>query len=358
MIEYKVNINYREIKPLDNQGYNSRVFLIHDIQLDKEFVLKKILKDSIDPEAFFREARLVEKCQHKHILPIRYAGEDSDGNNIDIVMPLYKNGSLKNKITNGNSLTIKESLRYFIHIILGLHFVHSQRMVHFDLKPDNIMISDADEAVLADFGLAQEVDNNGIAQFDKIYGLHYTPEAILTGDRIGVQLGTLMSDIYQLGLTMYRVVNGFSSLEKQVSNLGGITTNYILESKFPDRKSYGLHVPSKVKTIINKCLSLNPLDKYKSALDILNDLSSIPNSNHLLWKQSINNDNYKQWIWQNDKFKVVLNAKIEDGSRYFVDVKKKNLISNNEQTLRKFCYTGAIKSEFIKAIKSAIKEYS
>ena len=357
-MEYKVNINYQVIKPLDNQGHNSRVFLIHDIQLDKEFVLKKISKESINPEAFFREARLVEKCQHKHILPIRYAGKDSDDNNIDIVMPLYKNGSLKNKITNGNSLTIKESIRYFIHVILGLHFVHSKKMVHFDLKPDNIMISDADEAVLADFGLAQEVDSDGVAPFDKIYGLHYTPEAVITRINIGTGLGTILSDIYQLGLTMYRVVNGFSSLEIQNNNLGGITTNHILESRFPNRNSYELHVPLKVKTIINKCLSLNTQDKYELALDILNDLSSIPDSKQLLWKQTINSDSHKQWVWQNEKFKVVLDAKIEDGNNYSVDVKKKNLISNKEQTLRQFCYIGTTKSEFKKAIKSAIKEYS
>ncbi|WP_071146727.1 serine/threonine-protein kinase [Bacteroides ihuae] len=271
----KVRLDFDEIEEIGQEGKNSKVFLAHDNQLDGNIVIKEIQKkDGVPYEEYFKEARLLYANNHNNIVKVNYACEDDD--NIYIAMPYYKNGSLKKKISESNYLTIREVIRYSIHFLSGLNHIHSKGLIHFDIKPDNILISDSNEAMLSDFGLSLYTDTYGFCSAEAFYTPHVTPEQLR-----GLHQ-TIKNDIYQAGLTMYRMVNGNNFLYAQIPTTGtppafdnDLFKENIIRGKFPDRKLYLPHVPKKLKKIIKRCIEPNPNDRYDNTLQIINDLSSI-----------------------------------------------------------------------------------
>jgi len=178
----------------------------------------------------------------------------------------------------------------------GLHNVHSKGLIHFDIKPDNVLISDRNEALLADFGLTKVMDKEGIANQPLLYNKQLPPEFF------GNQEYAFDNrfDIYQVGLTMYRMCVGDDCFNKQFS----IYTTYedfgrdVIAGNFPNRSSYPLHIPKKLQNTINKCLKPNPGDRFGAAIEIVNAFADIdgsilhwefkPNENNLLWEQNLN----------------------------------------------------------------------
>lgn len=271
----KVRLDFDEIKEIGQEGRNSKVFLAHDNQLDGEIVIKEIKKNSsTTPDEYFKEARLLYAHNHNNIVKVNYACEDDD--NIYVAMPFYKNGSLKKRISDSNYLTVREVIRYSIQFLSGLNHIHSKGLIHFDIKPDNVLISDSNEAMLSDFGLALYTDTYGFCKAQAFYTPHVTPEQLL-----GLQQ-TIKNDIYQAGLTIYRMLNGNDFLYRQIPTIGtppvldnNTFKENIIKGKFPDRKLYLPHVPKKIKKIIKKCIEPNPNDRYDNTLQIINDLASI-----------------------------------------------------------------------------------
>lgn len=315
-----ITLDFKHIKEIGQEGRNSRVFLSHDNQLDGDIVTKHIIKHPEgNPEVYFREARILYANDHNNIVRVNYAGQNDE--EIVIAMPYYKNGSLKSRISEGHYLTIREIVRYAIQFLMGLNHIHAKGLVHFDIKPDNILISDANEAMLSDFGLAKYIEMDGFVYADKCYTPHITPEQLLKKSQ------TRLNDIYQVGITLYRMVNGNDSFYNQIPLKEHICQK-ILSGEFPNRKIYLPHVPRKLRLIINKCMEVNPINRYDNVLQIINELSKI--SQNLDWRYS--KGEYDCWELQreNDSIKVYL--LINKDEKFDIEVVKlKNVKETKEK---------------------------
>lgn len=268
MSEFNVNLDFETIKEIGQEGRNSKVYLSYDKQLDGHIVTKHIVKDpNATPDIYFKEARLLYANDHNNIVKVNYACQNED--TVIIAMPYYKNGSLKKRISNNNFLTIREVIRYAIQFLSGLNHIHAKGLIHFDIKPDNILISDSNEAMLSDFGLAKYVDPSGFTRNNLAYTPHISPEQLLN---IGQ---TTKNDIYQVGITLYRMVNGNELFYQQIPASPQELAESIVNGTFPDRSRYLSHVPKKIRKIINKCILPNPADRYDNVLQIINELSLI-----------------------------------------------------------------------------------
>lgn len=279
MADCDIKITFDKIKEIGQEGKNSKVYLVHDHQLDGDLVIKEISKANFKtPDEYFKEARIMFAQKHENVVEVHYAGMDAD--NIYIAMPFYANGSMKHLISNNHFLTIHQVLRYATQFLTGLNHIHSRGLLHLDIKPDNIMLSNSDVALLSDFGLAKYTDVYGLADQTFAYSMHRAPEQMLTRLR-----QSRLTDIYQVGVTLYRMVNGNEFFYGQTK---GITTPadfqaMVIKGKFPFRDSYQEHVPQKLRRIINKCMTPNPTKRYDNALELLNDLASVTeNLNYLL----------------------------------------------------------------------------
>ncbi|MHA6529139.1 serine/threonine-protein kinase [Paenibacillus sp. BAC0078] len=275
-------IKFERLHDIGNQeGQNSKVYLAQDLQLDAQLVVKEVpIVAGRVLDEYFEEARILYASSHPHIMELQYASQDTQ--NVYLTMPYLKNGSL-NSLMEERYLTVKEIIKYGLDFLSGVHYIHTKGLIHFDIKPTNVLINDNNSAILTDFGLTKFTDASGIAEPDNMYIPHAPPEEAFRDKH------TNHFDIYQCGLTLYRMCNGNEHFDEQLSSY---MTRHDFEQavqlgNFPNRKSYLPHIPLALRNIINKALSVDISDRYNTILDMMNDLSRI--------------DKCLAWVYNRDK---------------------------------------------------------
>lgn len=282
---YTAELNFETIREIGQEGKNSQVFLAHDKQLDGQIVVKKIAKAKLANAAeYYREAKILYASSHPYVVRVNYGCADADY--IYIAMPFYSNGSLK-QLIDRRYLSVREVMRYSIQFLSGLNNIHSKGLLHFDIKPDNILLSDSNEALLSDFGLSKAMDNFGFANPDGIYNRQVPPETFLSTQK------TLHFDIYLAGLTIYRLLNGNDHYYRQLTFTNPQEyQNAITGGNFPNRNSYLPHIPLKLQRIINKALSVNLADRHQSVLELINELGAVDENLDWIYSKTPNTESW------------------------------------------------------------------
>ncbi len=340
MIPYqKAQVSFKKIEEIGQEGQNSKVYRVHDEYLDAEMVIKEVAKTpEFSAEDYFTEARTLYKSIHPNVVQVSYACEDDE--KIYVASPFYKNGSLK-KYMAKRFLTVKEIIRYSTHILNGLHNVHSKGLIHFDIKPDNILISDRNEALLADFGLTKVMNTDGIANQTKLYQKQFPPEVF--GNRDCVFDNRF--DIYQVGLLMYRMCVGDISFDDQFSTYTsweGFGQD-VISGKFPDRAAYPLHIPKKLQKTINRCLKPKPSDRFGAAIEVVNSFADIDGS-ILHWEYKIS-EGAKSWEKSIDGSLKSISVCNRGTSKAY----KKN--GNSPRRIREYCKENITNEEIIRFLE-------
>jgi eukaryotic-like serine/threonine-protein kinase len=159
---HKAELTFDIIKEIGQHGQNSRTFVTRDHQLDAENVTKQIRKASLNSAAeFFAESQALYATAHPYVVQVHYACFDND--HIYVAMPYYRNGSVKDLIT-GRHMTVREVIGLGSQVLAGLHNIHSKNLVHFDVRPDNILLSPRLEALVSDFG-RRSASTNAVGAF-------------------------------------------------------------------------------------------------------------------------------------------------------------------------------------------------
>lgn len=262
---------------IGSEGKNSKVFKAKDLQLNADIVVKKVAKASFSNiDEYFVEASLLYLSAHPNVVPIHYACHDID--HVYLAMPLYRRGSLKSRMAI-RPLTVREIVVISTQVLSGIHNIHSKGLIHFDVKPDNILLSERGEAMLSDFGLAKQTSYSGIAGQDRIYGKMVPPEAFQSQDF------TRQFDIYQMGLTMHRMCVGdahfYDEHGKFVTN-GQVDRHAfkiaVRNGQFPNRNQYPEHIPQKLVNTIRTCLQTDLGQRFVSAIEVVNSIADIEES--------------------------------------------------------------------------------
>jgi eukaryotic-like serine/threonine-protein kinase len=288
----RAEVSFEQRQEIGHEGNNSQVHVAYDPGFDAELVIKTVPKARLDVDAYFSESRLLYKSSHPNVVPLFYAAEDADS--IYLAMPFFPRGSL-NSALSATFLTMREVIRYATYFLSGLHNVHSKNLVHFDVKPDNILLTDRDEALLSDFGLAKKTDHGGFAEQDRMYIKGLPPEYLQHTHC------DLRADIYQSGLTLYRLVNGNKRFYEQFDAYGR-DANFdrlefrhdVINEQFPDRGSYLEHVPNRFRKVIATCLKSTPAERYKSATEIVSALAEIGGAD-LDWRYQEDGNGGRKW---------------------------------------------------------------
>ncbi len=179
-------------------------------------------------------------------------------------MPFYGRGSLADLLAI-QPLDLSTALRVGNGILSGLAHIHITRYLHLDLKPSNILLSNAQRPLIADFGQARRINQDGTVSAPPMYCNALPPEVIQTGKAV------VQSDVYQIGLLLYRCVNGEAHFDAQLQNhpdpvqLG----KAICKGKFPDRNDFLPHVPHNMRRVIRKAIAVDPLKRFPSAAAFL-----------------------------------------------------------------------------------------
>ncbi|WP_119789370.1 serine/threonine-protein kinase [Flavobacterium anhuiense] len=259
---------YELIQKLGSGNFSS-VWLAKDNSIDSNTALK-ILNPSFQTVVqLLEEARIGNKLNHPNLLKIQYADIVSyNGGQLTLIAQEYHpNGSIIGLLNSGNFLELPTAIRLFTDILRGLEHLHAQGFFHNDIKPSNILIGSKGEGILADYGITGASNSTGTAIPKDAYIIHRAPET-LVGNYINIQ-----TDIYQTGLTFYRLVNGIGNIKNDFSKYGETKFEELKsKGKIPDTKNYEAFVPQKIRKIINKAVNINPLKRFSSALEMRREL--------------------------------------------------------------------------------------
>lgn len=241
-------------------GHFGEVWRAVDNGLGCEIALKCIPPDKIiNSSNLHQEAQALKASEHANIVRVTETGTLDDGR-VYVSMEYLPNGSVEDE-ASGAFLGLPRTKQLMVDVLRGLAHAHRQGIVHRDIKPANIMIGNSGEGKLSDFGLAvpdiASVDASQFKQYQ--YRLHLAPEVRKMTDY------TPISDIYACGVTLYRLVNGDTYLPS--IDLAEATRR-ALRGEFPPRDHYRFFIPTSLRRLINRALSVDPDARYQSADDM------------------------------------------------------------------------------------------
>jgi serine/threonine protein kinase len=153
-----VRLGPYEVVGLLGAGRMGEVYRARDTRLDRIVALKTVragVGEHVDTARFADEIRIAAALTHPHIVPVFDAG-DADGL-LFYVMPFIAGESLRQRLRREGTIAVDAALVLAREIAGAIHFAHSRAVVHRDLKPDNILLSEG-HALVADFGLALALD--------------------------------------------------------------------------------------------------------------------------------------------------------------------------------------------------------
>ena len=253
-------------------GATSRVYLARDPFADREVAIKVFLFDShADPhsermlhKAFVAEASLAGKLNHPHIVDILDAVVEPDHSYL--VMEYVPGKTLEAHADVSTLLPLNKVVEIIFKCIRALEYAFQHGVIHRDIKPGNILLSQYGETKVGDFG----------ASFQQRLG-HETTQitgvgspAYMSPEQVRMETLTHQTDIYSLGVTMYRLLTG--RLPYQATTQAALT--YAILNVVPPRPAIlRPDLPPLLDQIVIKAINKDPKERYKSWLDFGKDLS-------------------------------------------------------------------------------------
>lgn len=210
---------------------------------------------------FKKEAENLSKLNHPNIVKVMESFETN--NTIYYVMEYFSGGSLEQKLGN-EGIPIKEAIDYTNQIGNAIAYMHEHKMLHLDLKPGNVVLDDKGNAVLIDFGLSKQYDENGQPESSTTVGGGTPGYAPLeqANYRDGKDFPVTM-DIYALGATMFKMLTGTRAPEASAILSDGFPT-YMLSSVC-DSKG--------MVACIERAMSPKKKDRYQTVKELLGDVA-------------------------------------------------------------------------------------
>ncbi len=238
-------------------GGMSTVYLARDETLERLVAVKLLHREISDQpdqlERFRREARSVAQVSHPNVVAVIDAGEDSGYPYI--VFEYVSGETLKQRIDRLGRLPLDESAAYAIEIGRGLSAAHARRLVHRDVKPQNVLIDPEGRAKVTDFGIARSLESDGLTKTGRVLGTtdYVSPEQAM-GQDVDAR-----SDIYSLGIVLYEMLTGKPPFE--ADSLVGVAMKHVNEP-MPDLQERRPDASSALAAVIERATLKDPKKRY------------------------------------------------------------------------------------------------
>jgi len=265
-------------KLVDERGSGSfgAVYIARDLLTNYVYAAKVMHLDQTEDaellERFKREAYILQNLKDPHVVRLVDYGKD---NEIYFIMMHHVDGqNLKWYIQNYGPMEVPRALNYAIQVAQGLDAAFKQGIVHRDVKPMNILISNKGLVKIADFGLSRSMDTPTITTSDKIMGTAYysAPEQVQHGHSADIR-----SDLYSLAVVLFECLAG------QPPYTGGSIVDIVfkhINDPIPSIRRLRPDVPASMVTFFERALAKAPEMRYQTPREFIQTLEEIQRSIH------------------------------------------------------------------------------
>lgn len=263
-----VSERYKLLKYIGGGGMSS-VYLAQDIILDQKVAIKIINIPHVDVERavqrFQREVQNATTLSHPNI--VKVLDVDEDERHYYLVMEYVEGPTLHEYIQQHGPLSPEEAVFFTKQILRGIEHAHSYRIVHRDIKPQNILMTDNKELKISDFGIARALSETAMTQTNHIMGsVHYLSPEQAKGIRTDES-----SDIYSIGIVLFEMLTGHPPFEGE--SAVGIAIKHIQEM-IPSVREEISGIPQSLENVVNKATMKDKLRRYRTTQEMYEDLTT------------------------------------------------------------------------------------
>ena len=257
-------INYGDL--IDNRynvlsllgfGGMAIVFECRDVYTNKIVAVKimkeELLKEAGMLEAFKKEVKATVQMSHPNIMEIYSEGVFQT--RPYLVLEYLKGETLLDKIEYYTKFSVKEACEIMLQLLDAISYTHNHKIIHRDIKPQNVFYLSNGTVKLGDFGIAKnekEAENHG-----KILGsVHFLAPEVLQGKPFSIA-----SDIYAAGITFFQLVTGVLPFDGSTKDVADAQ----VKKEFPRPSNYVTSIPKEFDELVLKAVDKNPKNRYKNA---------------------------------------------------------------------------------------------
>jgi len=266
----RIDGRYTIERPLGSGGM-AEVFLARDGVLDRDVALKVLRGQYAGDEEFYerfrREATSAAGLSHPNIVQVYDRGEAPDGT-CYIAMEYVSGGTLKERLDERGPMEPERALAVAGQVAEALWAAHERGVIHRDIKPQNILITDMGHLKVTDFGIARAASAATISATNAVFGTagYLSPEQALG------EPATPRSDLYSLGIVLYELLTGV--VPYRADNPVAVCMKHVTEPLTPPRR-LDPTIPEAVDALVVKLLAKDPADRPASATELLDDIEGV-----------------------------------------------------------------------------------
>jgi tetratricopeptide (TPR) repeat protein len=250
----------------------SRVFLAQETRLGRQVVIKVLPPEmgaAVNVERFEREIQLAARLQHPHIVPLLTAA--ASGDILYYIMPYIAGESLRAKLAREGELPVAEATKFLREIVDALSYAHRSGVVHRDIKPDNVLLSDG-HAVVTDFGVAKAVSaSSGKSSLTSLGVALGTPAYMAPEQAAADPHVDHRADIYAVGTLAYEMLAGRTPFTAPTPQ--ALLAAHITQTPEPVSRHRSAVSPA-LNAVLMRCLEKRPADRWQSAAELLGQLEA------------------------------------------------------------------------------------
>lgn len=283
MLEAGKTLNGRyKIQSLIGTGGMAAVYLATDLILDRLVAIKVLRLDFRQNDdamrRFRREALSATQLTHPNIVGVYDVGQSQEMNYI--VMEYVEGTDLKDYVRQRGALHPIEAVRIMMQIVSAIAAAHQNRIIHRDIKPQNILIDREGNVKITDFGIAVALSDTSLTQTNTLLGsVHYlSPEQARGG------MATIQTDIYALGIVLYELLTGRVPFDGE--SAVSIALKHFQEP-LPSVMNPSVMIPQSLENIVLKATAKDPMNRYRSCYEMFQDLKTCLDSTRLYEKKFV-----------------------------------------------------------------------
>jgi serine/threonine protein kinase len=268
-LAYGSVISHYKIINLIGRGAMGEVYQAEDLKLERlvalKFLPRWLSQDAVARNGLIQEARAASKLNHSNIMAI-YAMEECQGRDF-IVMEYIDGASLRELICRGEA-SVKNIVELGLQICKGLDAAHGEKIIHGDIKPQNILLNSKDVIKICDFGLARFRGSSDFLKAGSTAGTvaYMSPEQV-EGQEIDTR-----SDIFSTGVVLYEMLSGYRPFQGEYE--AALTYSIVNDNPKP-LSDYRTDLPAKLEGIIGKSLAKDPIKRYQDISEMILELESL-----------------------------------------------------------------------------------